>query len=44
MDLGKTDLVKHHIELTNYTPIKDRYRRIPTSTVRGGMKAPQGDA
>ena len=29
MDLGKTDLVKHHIELTNYTPIKDRYRRIP---------------
>ena len=29
MDLGKTNLVKHHIELTNYTPIKDRYRRIP---------------
>ena len=29
MDLGKTDLVKHHIELTNYTPIKDKYRRIP---------------
>ena len=29
MDLGKTDLVKHHIELTDYTPIKDRYRRIP---------------
>ena len=28
MDLGKTDLVKHHIELTNYTPIKDRYRWI----------------
>ena len=28
MDLGKTDLVKHHIELTNYTPIKDWYRRI----------------
>ena len=26
MDLGKTDLVKHHIELNNYTPIKDRYR------------------
>ena len=26
MDLGKTDLVKHHIELTNYTPIKDQYR------------------
>ena len=24
MDLGKTDMVKHHIELTNYTPIKDR--------------------
>ena len=29
MDLGKTDLVKHHIELTNYTPIRVRYRRIP---------------
>ena len=29
MDLGKTDLVKHHIELTNYTPIKDWYRQIP---------------
>ena len=28
MDLGKTDLVKHHIELNNYTPIKDRYRQI----------------
>ena len=25
-DLGKTDLVKHHIELKDYTPIKDRYR------------------
>ena len=23
MDLGKTDLVKHHIELNNYTPIKE---------------------
>ena len=29
MDLGKTDLIQHHIELTDYTPIKDRYRRIP---------------
>ena len=29
MDLGKTDLVKHHIALTNYTPFKDKYRRIP---------------
>ena len=28
IDLGKTDLVKHHIELTNYTPIKDQYRQI----------------
>ena len=28
MDLGKTDLVKHHIELTNYTSIKDWYRQI----------------
>ena len=29
LDLGKTNLVKHKIELTDYTPIKDRYRRIP---------------
>ena len=29
MDLGKTDLIQHHIELTDYTPIKDRYCRIP---------------
>ena len=28
LDLGRTDLVKHHIELKDYTPIKDRYRRI----------------
>ena len=28
-DLGKTHLVKHHIELRDYTPIKGRYRRIP---------------
>ena len=29
MDLGKTDLIQHHIELTDYMPIKDRYCRIP---------------
>ena len=29
LDLGQTDLVKHHIELKDYTPIKNRYRRIP---------------
>ena len=29
LDLGRTDMVKHHIYLTDYTPIKDRYRRIP---------------
>ena len=26
MDVGKTDLIQHHIELTEYMPIKDRYR------------------
>ena len=25
LDLGRTDLVQHHITLTDYTPIKDRY-------------------
>ena len=29
LDLGRTDLVKHHIELKDYTPVKDRYHRIP---------------
>ena len=28
LDFGRTDLVKHHIQLDNYTPIKDRYCRI----------------
>ena len=29
LDLGQTDLVKHHIQLDNYTSIKDRYHRLP---------------
>ena len=29
LDLGQTDLIKHQIKLKDYTPIKDRYRRIP---------------
>ena len=29
LDLGKTNLVKHKIELTDYTLIKDTYHRIP---------------
>ena len=29
LDLGRMDMVKHHIDLTDYTPVKDRYRRIP---------------
>ena len=29
LDSGRTDLVKHHIQLDSYTPIKGRYRRIP---------------
>ena len=29
LDLGLMDLVKHHIQLDDYTPIKDRYQRIP---------------
>ncbi|MCG8113688.1 MAG: RNase H-like domain-containing protein, partial [Candidatus Thiodiazotropha taylori] len=28
-DLGKTDLIKHHIKLTDDTPFKEPYRRIP---------------
>ena len=29
LELGRTDLVKHVIRLDNYTPFKERYRRIP---------------
>ena len=29
MDLGKTSLVKHQINLTDYRPFKERYRCIP---------------
>ena len=29
LDLSQMDLVKHHIQLDDYTPIKDRYCRIP---------------
>ena len=27
--MGKTDLIKHHIQLTEYNPFKQSYRRIP---------------
>ena len=29
LELGRTDLVKHEIKLTNYVLFKERYRRIP---------------
>ena len=29
LDMGKTDLIKHHIQLTDYNPFKESYRRIP---------------
>ena len=29
MELGKTDIVKHTIKVTNPVPLKERYRRIP---------------
>ena len=28
LNLGKTSMVKHDIELTDYTPFKERYRQI----------------
>ena len=45
LDLGWTDLVKHHIELKDHTPIKDRYRRIPPPPppVRRGTKTSKRD-
>ena len=29
IDMGKTDLIKHHIQLTDYNLFKETYRRIP---------------
>ena len=29
LDMGHTSVVKHKIRLDNYTPFKERYRRIP---------------
>ena len=29
MDMGRTNLVKHHIKLTDPLPFKEAYRRIP---------------
>ena len=29
LDMGHTSMVKHEIKLDNYTPFKERYRRIP---------------
>ena len=29
LDLGHTSVVKHEIKLNDYTPFKERYRRIP---------------
>ena len=29
MDMGRTNLVKHHIKLTDPVPFKESYRRIP---------------
>ena len=34
LDLDWMDLVKHHIKLKDYTPIKDRYRRIPPTNTK----------
>ena len=31
LELGKTNLVKHHIPVTNPVPFKDRHTRIPPS-------------
>ena len=29
LDMGRTNLVKHHIKLTDPIPLKEAYRRIP---------------
>ena len=34
LDLGKTSLTKHHINLTDPTPFKERHRRIPPAMVQ----------
>ena len=32
-DIGTTSMVKHHIELSDTTPFKQKYRRIPSAMV-----------
>ena len=44
LDLGRTDLVKHHIQLDDYTPIKDRYHRISPPPIQRSAKASKRDA
>ena len=34
LDLGRTDLIKHQIKLKDYTPIKERYRRMPLTNTK----------
>ena len=38
LDLGKTATVKHTVKLTDYTPFKERYCRIPAHQFEEGRK------
>ena len=38
LELGKTSVVKHTIKVTDPTPFKERYRRIPPHSVRRGQE------
>ena len=40
LELGKTNLVKHHIPVTNPVPFKDRHARIPPSQFEAPEEAP----
>ena len=44
LDLGHTSVVKHEIKLNDYTPFKERYRRIPPHQHEEVKKTSQRDA
>ena len=43
MDMGRTNLVKHHIKLTDPVPFKESYRRIPPQMYDGGEDSYTGN-
>ena len=43
LELGRTNLVKHTIKVSNLVPFKERYRRIQATSVREGKETSKGN-